>query len=44
MFPGSRALSGTNYLTPADVVREAHTATGGAIQSDGRVVAMVLTP
>ena len=43
-FREAGALSGTNYLTPADVVREAHTATGGAIQSDGRVVAMVLTP
>lgn len=43
-FQEAGALSGTTYLTPSDGVREAHTATGGAIQSDGRVLAMVLRP
>jgi hypothetical protein len=43
-FQGAGALSGTGYLTPSDAVREAHTATGGAIHSDGRVLAMVLAP
>ena len=43
-FQEAGALTGTSYLTPSDVVREAHTATGGAIQSDGRVLAMVLRP
>ncbi len=43
-FHEAGALSGTIYLTPSDAVREARTATGGAIQSDGRVLAMVLRP
>ncbi len=29
-------------LTLADAVREAHTATGGVIQSDGQVLVMML--
>jgi len=43
-FQDSGALSGTTYLTPSDAVREAQTATGGAIQSDGRVLVMRLGP
>jgi LssY-like putative type I secretion system component LssY len=43
-FQEAGALSGTSYLTPSDMVREAHTATGGSIKSDGRVLAMVLRP
>jgi hypothetical protein len=43
-FQDAGALSGTAYLTPSDTVREAHTATGGAIQSDGRVLVMMLGP
>lgn len=43
-FQDAGALSGTAYLTPSDAVREAHTATGGAIQSDGRVLVMTLGP
>jgi hypothetical protein len=43
-FRETGALSGTTYLTPSDTVREAHTATGGAIQSDGRVLVMALGP
>ncbi len=41
-FQEAGALSGTTYLTPADAVREAKTATGGSIQSDGRVLVMAL--
>ncbi|HVP50577.1 MAG TPA: LssY C-terminal domain-containing protein [Terriglobales bacterium] len=43
-FQDAGALSGTAYLTPFDAVREARTATGGAIQSDGRVLVMMLGP
>jgi len=43
-FQEAGALSGTTYLTPSDAVREAHTATGGSIQSDGRVLVMALRP
>lgn len=43
-FQDAGALSGTAYLTPSDAVREAHTATGGSIQSDGRVLVMMLGP
>jgi hypothetical protein len=43
-FQEAGALSGTTYLVPSDAVREAHTATGGAIQSDGRVLVMLLGP
>jgi hypothetical protein len=43
-FREAGALSGTTYLTPSDAVSEAHTATGGAIQSDGRVLVMALGP
>jgi hypothetical protein len=43
-FQDAGALSGTAYLTPSDAVREAHTATGGVIQSDGRVLVMMLGP
>jgi len=41
-FGQAGALSGMAYLTPSDLVREAHTATGGAIQSDGRVLVLML--
>jgi hypothetical protein len=43
-FQEAGALSATTYLTPSDAVREAHTATGGSIQSDGRVLVMALKP
>ena len=43
-FQEAGTLSGTTYLTPSDAVREAHTATGGSIQSDGRVLVMALRP
>jgi hypothetical protein len=43
-FQNAGALSGTVYLTPSDAVREARTATGGAIQSDGRILVMILGP
>jgi hypothetical protein len=43
-FRTAGALSATTYLTPSDSVREAHTATGGVIQSDGRVLVMMLGP
>jgi hypothetical protein len=43
-FQEAGALSGTTYVTPSDAVREAHTATGGSIQSDGRVMVMALKP
>jgi hypothetical protein len=35
-------VAGTTYLTPADPLREAHTATGGTFQSDGRVLVITL--
>ncbi len=35
-------LAGTSYLMPADPLREAHTATGGTFQSDGRVLVINL--
>jgi len=43
-FRDAGVLSGSAYVTPSDAVREAHTATGGAIQSDGRILVMVLGP
>ncbi len=35
-------VAGTTYLTPADPLREAHTATGGTFQSDGRVLVITV--
>lgn len=35
-------VTGTTYLMPADPLREAHTATGGTFQSDGRVLVINL--
>ncbi len=43
-FSQAGALSGMAYATPSDLVRDAHTATGGTIQSDGRVLVLMLTP
>ncbi len=43
-FQQSGALSGSIYLAPSNMVREARTATGGVIQSDGRVLVLALRP
>lgn len=43
-FGDAGALSASTYFAPSDAVREAHTATGGLIQSDGRVLVMMLGP
>ena len=43
-FQQAGVLTGTAYLTPSDAVHSAETATGGAIQSDGRVLVMTLRP
>ena len=43
-FQDAGALSATAHLTPTDAVREAHTATGGVIQSNGQVLVMMLEP
>jgi hypothetical protein len=43
-FRQAGVLSATTYLTPSDAVRAAHTATGGPIRSDGRVLVMALKP
>jgi len=43
-FQQAGLLSGTTYLIPPDAVHAAHTATGGSIQSDGRVLVMALRP
>lgn len=41
-FKEAGAMNSLSYLTPADPVHEAHTATGGSFQTDGRVLVMVL--
>ncbi len=43
-FAAAGALSGAAYATPADPVRSTKTATGGAIESDGRIVVLLLRP
>ncbi len=43
-FASAGALSGAAYATPGDPVRSAKTATGGAIESDGRMVVLLLRP
>lgn len=43
-FQQAGVLTGTAYLAPSDAVHSAKTATGGAIQSDGRVLVMALRP
>ena len=39
---GTGLVSEFTYVTPADPVREAKTATGGTFQSDGRVLVLRL--
>ena len=41
-FDAAGAFSSAAYVTPPDPVREAHTATGGEFESDGRIVVMRL--
>jgi hypothetical protein len=41
-FQETGALSASTRLLPSDAVREAHTATGGLIQSDGQVLVMMM--
>lgn len=41
-FDAAGVFSSAAYVTPADPVREAHTATGGEFESDGRIVVMRL--
>jgi hypothetical protein len=41
-FKTAGAVAGTMYLSPADAVRKAHTATGGSFHSDGRVLVLAL--
>ncbi len=43
-FAAGGALSAAAYATPANPVGNTHTATGGVIQTDGRVLVMVLRP
>jgi hypothetical protein len=43
-FADSGVISGAAYVTPANPFQSAKTATGGAIQSDGRIVVMQLRP
>ena len=43
-FNAAGNLSSAAYLLPADPLREAHTATGGSFNSDGRIVVMDLVP
>ena len=41
-FAASGSLAAAAYVTPADPVRSAHTATGGSFTTDGRVLVMFL--
>ncbi len=41
-FAGAGTLAAAAYVTPEQPLRSAHTATGGSIQTDGRVLVMVL--
>jgi len=43
-FDEAGLLSGKTYALPSDALKEAHTATGGLIESDGRVLIMMLAP
>lgn len=41
-FEGAGAVASAAYVTPADPVREAKTATGGSFQTDGRILVLDL--
>jgi hypothetical protein len=41
-FDASGAYSSAAYVTPANPILDAHTATGGSFQSDGRILVMAL--
>lgn len=41
-FAAAGDLAAAAYVTPSDPLKEAHTATGGSFQSDGRIVVMDL--